>query len=161
MCAYVYIYIHLWIFNNYSTRETSTNRERERELSLFTKCLIRVSFFDVTRKVTQNGRASHRIPFLNDHHRSEWEEGKNGSILQVLTVYVCFLGEWNPVMTSKSKLDPFSWIVVHGPKRKTPNFLAFKGYKIWRKNPGPKNFSPEKHGSSESLFMRKRFLGLI
>ena len=157
----MYTYIYICEYLTIIPRAKQAQTERERELSLFTKCLIRVSFFDVTRKVTQNGRASHRIPFLNDHHGSEWEEGKNGSILQVLTVYVCFLGEWNPVMTSKSKLDPFSWIVVHGPKRKTPNFLAFKGYKIWRKNPGPKNFSPEKHGSSESLFMRKRFLGLI
>ena len=42
---------------------------------------------------------------------------KNGSILQSFTVcFVCFVGERNADMTSQSKLDPFSFNVVHGPK---------------------------------------------
>ena len=39
----------------------------------------------------------------------------------------------------QSKLDPFSCIVVHGPK-KAPNSLTLKGYNIRRKNPGLKLF---------------------
>ena len=56
--------------------------------------------------------------------RSEWEERVNGSILQSFTVYACFVGEWNPDMSSQSKLDPFSCVVVHGPKKCTTSCLG-------------------------------------
>ena len=41
---------------------------------------------------------------------------KNGSILQPLTVYACFMGKWNTEMMSESKIDPYSCIVVRGLK---------------------------------------------
>ena len=82
--------------------------------------------------------------FLTIVAQSDWEEGKYGS----LTLYACLVSKWNPEIMSQSKLDPFSCIVVHGPK-KMLNFLALK-----------KLFCQSNQGSSESLFMWK-FWGLV
>ena len=135
------------------------HKQRERALSLFTKCLIPVLFLDVITNVTQKmAELCKEYPFLAIIARSEWEEGKNGSILQSLAVYACFLGEWNPEMTSQSKLDPFSCTVVHGPKKR-PTSLLWKGTTTEWKIQGQKLFRRGKQSSSESLFMRKNFGG--
>ena len=83
-----------------------------------------------------------------------------GLIIQILTVYACFMGEWNTKMTSQIKLDPFSSIVVHGPKRH-PTSLLWKGTTPEGKIRSQKAFHQSKQGSSQSLFMPKRFWGLV
>lgn len=73
----------------------------------------------------ESGRALHRIPFFNNHCL-EWVSEKKeqiGLIFQILTVYACFMGEWNSKMTSQSKPDPFSSIVVHGPQNPLTSLL--------------------------------------
>ena len=42
-----------------------------------------------------------------------------------LSVYACFVGEWNTEMMSQCKLDPISYIVIYGPK-KYPTSLLWK-----------------------------------
>ena len=39
--------------------------------------------------------------------------------MQSLTIYECFASEWNTEMMSQSqsKLDPSSFIIIHGPKK--------------------------------------------
>jgi len=49
------------------------------------------------------------------------------------------LCEWNTEMTSQSELDPFSCIVVHGPK-KCPTSLLWKGTTSEGKIKGQKTF---------------------
>ena len=57
-----------------------------------------------------------------------------------LSVCACFMREWNPEMTSQSKLDPFYCIAVHGPK-KCPTSLLWKGTTSEGKiNAGAKTF---------------------
>jgi len=82
---------------------------------------LSIVFGFINKSDAENGRALHRIPFLMIITQSEWEEGnlKNGSILQPLTVYACFMGKWNTEMMSESKIEPYSCIVVRRPK----NFL--------------------------------------
>ena len=70
--------------------------------------------------------------------RSEWEEGKKW-ILQSLAVYASLVGAWNTEMTAQSKLDPFSCIVVHGPKKR-PASLLWKGKTSGEKIQGEKCF---------------------
>ena len=60
-------------------------------------------------------------------------------------------------MTSQSKLDPFSSIVVHGPQNpltSLPRKVTTEG-----KIHNPKRFHKSKQGSSQSLFMPKKFWG--
>ena len=45
------------------------------------------------------------------------------ALRKTLSVCVCFAREWNNEMTSQSKLDPVSWIVIHGPKMRPTSFL--------------------------------------
>ena len=65
---------------------------------------------------------------------------KNVSILQAVTIYACFAGEWNTKMTSQSKLDPFSCIVVQGPEKR-PTSLLWKGTTSEGKIQGQKLFA--------------------
>ena len=53
-------------------------------------------------------------------------------------LFVCFVGEWNPEMTSQSKLDPFSFIVVHGPK--SAQLPCFEGALHLKETCKAKNF---------------------
>ena len=55
---------------------------------------------------------------------------KNGSILQPLTVYACFMGKWNTEMMSESKIDPYSCIVVRGPKNFLQVYLCEKKWGV-------------------------------
>ena len=57
--------------------------------------------------------------FLAIIAQSDWEEGKYGS----LTLYACLVSKWNPEIMSQSKLDPFSCIAVHGPKKCSTSLL--------------------------------------
>ena len=66
------------------------------------------------------------------------------------------MGELNPEMMSQSDLDPYSCIVVHGPK-KHPTSLLWKGARFEGKIQGQKRFRQGYQGSSESLFMGKNF----
>ena len=77
-----------------------------------------------------------------------------------LFLYTCFELEWNNEMTSQSKLDPFSCIVVHGP-RKPPTSLLCKGTTSEGKMQGQKLFRQSNQGSNESSFMWKRFWALV
>jgi len=43
--------------------------------------------------------------------------------MQSLTIYECFASEWNTEMMSQSKLDPSSFIIVHGPKKHRTSLL--------------------------------------
>ena len=103
----------------------------------------------------ENGRALHRMPGVS-------EKEKSGSILQSLTVYACFVNEWNPEITSQCKLDTFSFIVVHWPKRR-PTSLPWKGYNICRKGPGASTFSPcIVNRTVEKVYLcKKKYLGLV
>ena len=71
-----------------------------------------------------------------------------------LSVYACFAREGNTEMMSPSKLTRFSCIVVHGPK-KLPKGTTSEG-----KIRGQKLLRQSNQGTSESLFMRKKFWGL-
>ena len=62
-----------------------------------------------------------------------------------LSVCACFGHEWNPVMTSRSKLDTFSCIVVHEPN-KYPTSLLWKGTTFNENNAGPKTCLPKQSG---------------
>ena len=64
---------------------------------------------------------------------------------KAISLCLClWAGKWKTEMTSQSKLDPFSCIVVHGLwVKKAPNFLTLNWYNIRKKNPGPKTFSPK------------------
>ena len=68
----------VYFVTSYQCFIRARNKDKQREIaSFFTECLILVLFLDVTTKVnSENGRALHRIPFFNDHPRSEGEEGK-------------------------------------------------------------------------------------
>ena len=110
----------------------------------------------------ESGRDLHRISFLNNHCL-EWVTEKKeqiGLIFQILTVYSCFMGEWNSKMTSQSKLDPFSSIVVHGPQNRLTSLL-WKVTTTEGKIHNPKRFHKSKQGSSQSLFMPKKFWGFV
>ena len=105
---------------------------------------------------SENGRVLHRIPFFNDHCL-EWVRGmkKNGSMLQSITAYACFVGEWNPEMTSQNKLGPFS--VLSSIGQKSAQLPSFE--KVQRlgkgKIQGQKLFCLSKQGSNKSVFRPK------
>ena len=63
----------------------------------------------------------------------------------------------NTEMTSQSKLDPFSCIVVHEPEKR-PTSLLWKGTTSEGKIQGHELFRPSKQGGSHSLFKQK-YLG--
>lgn len=50
-----------------------------------------------------------------------------------LSVYASFMGVWNPEMTSQSKQDPFSCIVVHRPKKRPTHNCTFELFHHWHK----------------------------
>jgi len=81
-------------------------------------------------------------------------------IFQIVTVYACFIGERNSKMTSQSKLDPFSSIVVQGPQNRLTSLLR-KVTTTGGKIHNPKRFHKSKQGSSQSLFMPKKFWGFV
>ena len=88
--------------------------------------MIHVLLLDVTTKVTQKmAELWKEYPSLMIMAQSEWEEGKNGLILQSCTVYACFVGKWNPdhEMTSQSKLDTISCNVDLEPKKHPTSLL--------------------------------------
>jgi len=66
-------------------------------------------------------------------------------------------------MTSQSKLDPFSFIVVHGPKTKNPTSLLQKGTTSEGKILGQKRFRQSNQGSCNNnySFRRKTFWGYL
>ena len=57
-------------------------------------------------------------------------------------------------MTSRSKLDAFSFIVLHGPKERQTCLLS-KGTTSEGKIQGQKRFRQSNRGSGKSLFVRK------
>jgi len=77
-----------------------------------------------------------------------------------LSVCACFARERNTEMTSQSVPDPPSCTAIHGAKR-CPTPLFKKGTTSEGKIPGQKRFPLSKQGSSESLFLRKKFWGLV
>lgn len=107
----------------------------------------------------ENDIALYRIPYFNDH-RPEWvrRTKKIGTISQSPTVSARFVGELNTKMTSQSKLDLFSRIVVHRPKE--PKIPCFERVQhLMAKILGQKRFRHRKQGCNESSFMRKKFSG--
>lgn len=62
-------------------------------------------------------------------------------------------------MTSQSKLDPSSFIVVHRPKTKNPTSLLRKGTTSQGKILGQKRFRQSNQGSCNNSFRRKTFWG--
>ena len=66
----------------------------------------------------------------------------------------------NTEMTSQSKLDPFSCIVVHEPEKRPTSFL-WKGTTSKGKIQGQKLFRPSKQGGSQSLFKQKNLGGRV
>ena len=94
--------------------------QTERAL-FFTECLFADCFVFL-----------HRIPSFIYHRLELVRRSKNGSILQSLTVYACFVGECGDTEMTLQKKCP----------EKARNFLALKGYNISGENAGPKTFSP-------------------
>jgi len=72
-----------------------------------------------------------------------------------LSLCACLACEWHTEMKSQYKLDPFSCIVVHGPKKR-PTSLLWKGATSKGKIEGQKLFCQSNQGSGESLVMRKK-----
>ena len=83
--------------------------QTERELSFFTECLFANCFVFL-----------HIILSFLDHRLEFVRRSKNGSILQSLTVYACFVGECGDTEMKLQKKCP----------EKASNFLALKGYNI-------------------------------
>ena len=83
--------------------------------------------------------------------------GKKRTDFAIYHFYAWFVGQWNPEMTSQSKLNPFSNIVVHGSK-KSPTSLFWKSAtsegKIQGQNRARVNRAVEKVYLSEKKFWR-------
>ena len=94
-------------------------------------CIIRCN----NKSDKESVRALHRIPL--SPIVSE-EEEKSGSILHSLTVYACFVGEWNPEMTSQGKLDPCFCIVGQKPAQ----LPCFERVQQLEEKSRAKNFTP-------------------
>ena len=141
----------VYFVTSYQCSIHARNKHKKRAFFLHIIPNSRIVFGCNNKSDSENGRALHKIPFFNDH-RPEWvKRRKNGSILQSLAVYACMF-----VVASQSKLDPFSFIVVHGPKKRPTTLLWTSEGKVQ----GQKRFRQSKQGSSESLFMRKiNYLG--
>ena len=118
----------------------------------FSACNIKIEAYD--------DRALHRIPFSNFHLETKEKMDRFCQLSLFMLVshlfYACFGGEWNPEMTSQCKLDPFFSIVVHEPKKRLTSSLS-KGKTSEGKLQGQNLFRHNKQGSSESLFMPKKF----
>ena len=94
---------------------------------------------------SENRRALYRIPSFNDHCPECVRRRKKKWIDFAISHSLClFRGRMKPEKTPQSKLDPFSRIVVHGPKN-CPTALLWKGTTSEGKMQGQKLFRHSKH----------------
>ena len=125
----------------------------------FPECLIHVLFLEIVTIKVKMVELCTEYPSLTIITWSEWEDGTKGWILQSLTVYACSVAKWNSEMTRQSKLDPC--LLYCGPwAKKRPTSLLNERVQHLKEKSWAKNFHHIKQGTSESLFMRKKFWGL-
>ena len=110
---------------NTFAHETSINSERLQNRSIF-------SFFSLTpgmivkKGYSVQSSAIFWVYFGCDIQKQYKNQAFCKKKKLYLSVCPCFAREWNTDMTWQSKLDPFSCIVVHGPKKR-PTSLLWKG----------------------------------